>query len=194
MKFSVSTNLQSILHSDIDFNTKEWAALLPENIAPFRTEEMRRPCSAYVDGIFPKGNKFGETKQITKILRFPNYIEFSKIVHDEVVPISNQLFLTTKFYDNRVDGWSSNVIKKKVNNDNDIVGYCINGDVYCAKDKDNVYKVFYGIVYKSLVEKSEPFNKLLSMLKDGITLNLIGEDKDKEFLKYFKDVLLSCLN
>lgn len=188
----VSTNLHSTLYSDIDFNDKEWSSLLPENINVFKMEEIRRPCSAYNNGIFPASKEFSKDKQITRIQRFPNYIEFSKIISDEVVPISGQLFLTTKFYDRREEGWLSNVIKKKVMNENDIIGYCINGDVYCAKDKDNVYKIFYGTVYKSLIEKNESFIKLLIMLKDGITLNLISTDK--EFIKYFKDVLLSYFN
>lgn len=188
----VSTNLQSALHSEIDFSDKEWSSLLPENLHVFRVEEIRRPCSAYTDGLFPQSKQHDETKQITRVQKFYNYIEYSKILSDEVVPISGQLFLTTKFYDRRGEGWASAEIKKKVTNEKDIVGYCINGDVYCAKDKDNVYKVFYGIVYKSLVEKSEAFVKLVSILKDGVTLNLIGGNED--FLKYFKDVLLSCID
>lgn len=191
-KILVSTNLHPALYSEIDFSSKDWSSLLPENLSAFKMEEIRRPCSAYSTGIFPASREYDKDKQITRIQRFPNYIEFSKIISDEVVPISGQLFLTTKFYDRRAEGWTSNDIKKKVNNDSDIIGYCINGDVYCAKDKDSVYKVFYSMIYKSLIEKSEVFNKLLTMLKDGIELGLLNADE--EFLKYLKTILLSCLD
>src|SRR5581483_9938273 len=96
------------------------------------------------------------------------------------------------FYEHRKEGWSSNEIKKKVINESDIVGYCIDGDVYCAKDKDNVYGVFFGIIYKSLIDKDEAFLNLVKMLKDGISLTLTNGDE--EFLKYFKNILLESVN
>lgn len=188
----VSTNLNPALYSDINFSDKEWSSLLPENLNSFKMEEIRRSCSAYTDGIFPGSSAYNADKQVTKIQRFPNYIAYSIIVEDELVPISGQLFLTTKFYDRRAEGWGSSEIKKKATDEKSIMGYCINGDVYCAKDKDIVYKVFFLKVYKSLVEKTTPFTKLISMLKDGIALNLIC--KDEEFLKHFKEVLLNSLD
>jgi hypothetical protein len=187
-KVLVTTNLHPTLFSYIDFSSKEWSSLLPENISAFKMEEIRRQCSAYMDGIFPGSMEHGKNKQIARIQRFPNYIEFSKISSDELVPISGQAFLTTKFYDRRKDGWGSSEIKKKITDEKDVMGYCINGDVYCSEDKTNVYKVFYGIVYKSLIEKNEMFCKLLSMIKDGITVILINADGD--FLNNLKNILL----
>ena len=184
-KVLVSANSHPTLFCDIDFSSKEWSYLLPINISAFKMEEIRRPCSAYPDGIFPGADKYGEDKQISRIQRFPNYVEFSRIVSDELVPISGQAFLTTKFYDRRKDGWSSHEIKKK---EGEVMGYCINGDVYCAADKAKVNEVFYGIVYESLISKEEKYLKIKQMLKDGICLILLGTDE--ELLIQFKNILL----
>lgn len=185
----VTNNPDSILNIPIDFSTKEWSNLLPENILPFKIEEIRRPCSAFPDGIFPGAEKYGNDKQITRIHKFPNYIEFSKIISDELVPISGQLYLTTKYYDRRKEGWSSTEIKNK---NGEVMGFCLNGDVYCAADKSEVDKVFYGVVYKSIVSKEETFIKLKKNLKEGITLELTGAPE--EFLIQLKHILLSDLN
>lgn len=190
-KVSVSTNPYPILFCDIDFKNIQWSSLLPENISAFKMEEIRRQCSSYSDGLFPGSMAYGNDKQITRIQRFPNYIEYSKILSDELVPISGQFFLTTKFYDRRKEGWESNEVKKKTTNETDVMGYCINGDVYCAADKPNVYKIFYGTVYKSLVEKSEVFDKILSIIKDGIGVILMNADED--FMNNFKNILLSSV-
>ena len=185
LRVEVSRNQASILKLDIDFSRDEWSGLLPENMnKKFRIEELLRPCSAYPEGIFPASTKLID-KQATRIDRFANYIEYSRVVSSEVVNMSGQLFLTTKFYDNRKEGWSSKEIKKKAG---DTVGYCINGDLYCAEDKDSVYQVYYKIVYKSLVKKDPKFNEILNKLKDGVSLTLIGSDED--FLKNFKIILL----
>jgi len=188
LKVEVSRNSVSTLKSDVDFNDSEWSCLLPENLNnKFQIEELLRPCKSYPEGLYPLSKKLND-KQVSRINRFDNYIEFSRIVDSEIVNVSGQLFLTTKFYDNRKEGWSSKEIKKKVG---DTIGYCINGDVYCAEDKQCVYKVFYINVYKLLIAKKEPFKELISMLKRDIELTLISDDID--FLKYFKDILLSCV-
>ena len=188
LRVEVSRNQASTLKSDIDFSSNEWLGLLPENMSKkFKIEEMIRMCSAYPEGLFPLSVQSGN-KQATRINRFANYIEYSRVVSSEVVNVSGQLFLTTKFYDNRKEGWSSKEIKKKIG---DTVGYCINGDVYCAEDKDSVYAVYYKIVYKSLVKKDPKFNEILTMLKDGVSLTLIASDDD--FLKNFKIILLESM-
>lgn len=184
-KILITTNPESELFSEIDFTKSEWSTLCIDNLSPFKMEELRRPCSAYSDGIFPGASMYENNKQISRIQKFSNYIEFSKIVSDEVVPISGQLYLTTKFYDRRKEGWSALENKKK---EGEVMGYCINGDVYSIADKAQVYKVFYGIVYRSLVSKNPAFIKLQQMLKDGISLCLVGADED--FMLNLKNVLL----
>lgn len=188
LKVEVSKNPFSILKSDIDFSNTEWSCLLPENLnKKFQIEELLRPCKAYPDGLYPLGKKLND-KQVTRINRFCNYIEYSRIISSEIVNVSGQLFLTTKFYDNRKEGWSSKEIKKKVG---DTIGYCINGDIYCAEDKECVFKVFYNVVFKSIIQKNPKFNELLTMLKNGVTLTLIGSDE--EFLKNLKIILLESI-
>lgn len=185
---TVAANPDSIFSLKVDLSDAEWSELLPENLSPFRVEETQRPCLAYRDGIFPGSKNYGKDRQTSEIKRFPNYIEFSKITSDEVVPISGQLYLTTKFYDRRYEGWSSEEILKK---EEEIIGYCFNGDVYCVDDKAEIYKMFYGLVYKNLVAKKDTFIKLEQFLSRGIALELTGADE--EFLTNLKDILLESL-
>lgn len=184
-KVELSKNSISNLRLDIDFSSVEWSELYPDNITKkFKIQELLRICSPYPDGIFPLAIKQDNT-QVTLINRFFNYIEYSRVVSSEVVNISGQMYLTTKFFDNRKKGWSSTELMKKTG---ETLGYYINGDIYCLEDKDSVFKVFYKVVYKPLIEKNSKFLKILDMLKNGYTLTLIGSDHD--FLKNFKLILL----
>ena len=176
--------MESRFCCSVDLNSTEWSALLPENLSPFKVSELRRPCSAYINGLFPGAEVHGEKEQITRIKKFPNYIEYSKIVSDELIPISGQLFLTTKFYDRRKTGWSSETFLQK---DGPIMGYCLNGDVYGVSDQENVYNYFYNVVYKDLVSNKPEFIRLSSMITDGICVEFSGGCP--EFRKYLKEIL-----
>ena len=184
-KVLVTVNPKPELFSEIDFRQSEWSSLLPQNLSSFKMEELRRPCSVYPDGVFPGAERYRDNKQISKIQKFPNYVEFCKVVADEVVPISGQLFLIPKFYERRKDGWSSELLKKK---EGETVAYCLNGDLYCAADKVQADQIFYGVVYESLVSKDPALLKLRQSLLDGVCLELTGADE--EFLRRVKTVLL----
>ena len=184
-KVLVTANSKPELFTEIDFRQSEWSSLLMQNLSSFKMEELRRPCAAYPDGVFPGSTTYKENKQIAKVEKFPNYVEFCKIVADEVVSIGGQLYLTTKFYDRRKEGWSSTILKKK---EGVAIGYCLNGDIYCVDDKRQVDKIFYGVVYKSLISKDPAFLKLKQSLSDGVCLTLIGEED--EFLNILSSVLL----
>lgn len=175
--------------TNIDLSSPEWSSLLPENLTPFKMEETLRVCSEYEDGVFPSAMKSTDDKQVTRIQRFPNYIEFSKITSDELVPVDGQLYLTTKFFDRRKLGWASDSILSKVTDDNEVMGYCINGNVYCAADKKTAYSIFYQVVYKSLIVKNPAFDRLLSILKDGFCVKF--SNADQEFMEQLKTLLLS---
>lgn len=187
-KVLVTINPKPELFSEIDFRQPEWSSLLPQNLSNFKMEELRRPCEVYPDGIFPGAERYRDNKQISKIRKFQNYVEFCKVVADEVVPLGGQLFLTSKFYDRRKEGWSSDVTKKK---EGEVVAYCLNGDLYCAADKPQADQIFYGVVYESLVSKDPAFMKLRQSLLDGVCLELTGADD--EFLNRMKTVLLKGL-
>lgn len=175
----------SLLTIIIDLQSQEWSALLPENISSFNIEETKRPCSAYKDGIFPGCRPFSEKNQIFLVGKFSNYIEFTKIVSDEVVPISGNYYLTTKFYDRRAEAIVSKDYLKK---EGEIMGYCIDGNIYCAEDKSLVYKTIYQCIYKQLIAKEEPFLKLQEHLRSGANLELRGENA--EFMESLKEILL----
>lgn len=187
-KVLVTVNPKSELFSEIDFRQPEWSSLLPQNLSSFKMEELRRPCGAYPDGIFPGAERCRDNNQIFKIQNFQNYVEFCKVVADEVVPLGGQLFLTSKFYDRRKEGWSSEVIKKK---EGEVIAYCLNGDLYSVDDEARVNQIFYDVVYNSLVLKDPAFLKLRRSLLDGVCLELTGADL--EFLERVKSVLLKDL-
>jgi len=180
----VTTNPDPKVYVDIDLSGPEWESLLPHNIPSFKMEELRRPCTAYPDGVFPGSAPYGENKQITKIHKFTNYVEFSKVIADEVIPLSGQLYLTTKFYERREEGWKS---IKDLQKSGEIIGYCINGDIHSAADRVIADRTFYGIVYESLVSTNPAYQKLKRQLRDGVCLTLISENK--EFVKHLSDVL-----
>lgn len=188
-KILVTTHSNPTLYIEIDFSNTKWSSLLPDKLLPFKIEELKRPCSAYPTGVFPGAEDSLNDRQIFRVCNFTNYMEFSKIVSDELVPISGQQFLTTKFYDRRKKGWES---EKPLKKNGEVQGYCINGDVYAASEKETVDKIFYGIVYKSFVQKIPEFILLQKYLQDGLCLILIGEDND--FLGHLAEVLILSLN
>lgn len=186
MQVQVTNNSSPQLYSEVNLEDPEWSALLPENLGSFRIEESLRVCPSFPDGLFPGAVSVSDTKpkQITRVKRFPNYIEFSKIVSDEVVPLSGQLYLTTKFYQRRYQGWSSDSIKKK---EGEVLGYCIDGDIYSPEDLSSTEDVFYGTVYRSIICNNPIYLRLVQQIKDGICINLKGTDKD--FLEHLSKLL-----
>jgi len=184
-KVLITTNPEAKLYVNVDLNDSEWSSLLPENLTSFKMEELRRYCDVYKDGIFPGSSIYNERNQITKILRFPNYVEFSKIVADEVVPMDGELFLTSKYFARRVDGWGSADLKKK---EGEVIGYCVNGDIYSVKDEPLANNIFYNFVYRSLVSRNPAVEKLRQIIDGGVTLVLTGSNK--QVLESLSDLVL----
>lgn len=172
-KVEVTANSKLALNVNVDLSEPEWSSLLPVNLPSFKMEELRRKCDVYPDGLFPGATEYGENKQISKILKFYNYIEFSKIVTDEVVPINGQLFLTSKFFERRQKGWSSSKVLQK---DGDVLGYCLNGDIFGAMDTEPANRIFYDVVYKSLISQDTALAQLQEIVNDGLNLTLTGTD------------------
>jgi hypothetical protein len=169
----ITTNTEDQLYVNVDLTNSEWSSLLPENVPSFKMEELRRYCDTYEDGLFPGASVYGDRNQITRIYRFPNYVEFSKIVVDEVEPIGEKLYLTSKYFERRNKGWSSKDLKKK---EGEIIGYCVNGDIYSVKDVEEANHIFYNIVYKSLISSNVCIQQLKQMLNDGVSIILCGAD------------------
>lgn len=184
-KIRVTTNENPLLYTDINFHDEAWSPLLPENLPPFNIEEYLRPCKAYKDGLFPGAKKGKDGKQITLVQNFRNLLEFSKVMSDEVVPGYGNLFLTTKYYERRQDGWTSKETRRK---EGEIMGYCLNGDIYGTSAKHIIEGDFYRSVYKIVAGRLSAFKKLQEFLREGICLNLIGADED--FLEHLTEILL----
>lgn len=159
----------------IDLRDPKWSSLLPDSLPAFRIEEMLRPCTAYPTGLFPgaQNHRENDRKQSTRVERFDNYVEFSKVVDDEVASVGGALYLTTRFYDRRKEGWRS---KEKMKKPGEVVAYCINGNLYCSADEEMANATFFDVVYRSLVGKEESFLLLKSLLSEGEGVEFTGVD------------------
>jgi len=161
--------------SEVNLEDLEWSQLLPESLGSFRIEEKLRLCKSFQNGLFPGAELTERGVQTSRVKKFPNYIEFSKVVSDEVVPISGNLYLTTKFFERRKVGWSSDNLEKK---DGEVMAYCIDGDVYSLEDNTPAEKIFYGTIYRSLIKDLISYQKLVQKVKDGICLKIRGASRE----------------
>ena len=157
----------------VDFTSSSWSILLPQEIGEVDIKETLRPCSSFPEGVYPGGKKLDDKEQVVKLHRFPNYLEFSKIIKEETVELNGNRYLTTEFFKNRRKGWSSKNIERKVG---EVVGYCINGDTYPKEDFIIAQDMAYNIVYKGIVTAHPVFNYLVKQLHDGYGLRLTGAD------------------
>lgn len=168
---TLTGNINTVL--TINLKSSEWAILHEDNLPPFSLLETKRPCDVYPDGIFPGGqNSDNHDEQMTRILRFPNYVEFSKVtLKDTKLNNNGERQLTSRFYEKRKLGFSSPDLKIK---EGEIIGFNVNGDIYHISDAKKAYTIFYGLVYHSLVKDFKEFHKLKGMVASGICLQLTG--------------------
>lgn len=170
----------------INLSNNKWKSLNADNLPPFKIEEKIRICDIYPNGCFPGSKIKDKNTQVSSVIKFHNYVEFSKITLDEVFEINGKFYLTTLFYDRREVGWSSSVNLTKKGK---VVGYCLDGNVYCSGDRDHVYGIFYKFVYRSLIEDCAAFKEMVALIKSGLTLDLIGDDQ--EFIKWLAEIVLA---
>ena len=173
------------LYLSINLSKKPWSSLNINKLTPFRVEEKLRPSPAYPNGVFP-GNGETSTSQYGRVVKFRNFIEFCKVVEDEVIVVNGARFLSTKFYERRHVGWSSNHLRKKIGN---CIGYCVGGEVYPTTSIEKVNKIIYEFVYGSLVTNTVQFRNLKAFLKSGLGLHIVGTDK--ELCKHLGTLLTS---
>lgn len=164
----------------IDFGESPWNALSQSMMNPFRIMENKAICDAYPDGLFPGANDSGWCQSI-KIYKFENYLEFSKIVEDE---ITSEGALTTLFYIRRNEGWKSKEVMKKKGN---VIGYCVNCFIYHPDDIEEVYKTIYGKTFYKLVF-ANPIFKNLKLLQSSNN-NLIFKGESDIFIKQIRKLL-----
>ncbi len=185
MTVSVSLHTSPIKTIEVDLSSGSWKSLNYENFGPFRIEEQKRVCSAYPNGLFPLAKSNSDSHQLMLIIKFSNYIEFTKILEDEVITIDGKKYLTTLYYERRGSGWSDVHTREKIGTP---VGYCVNGFTYHPDDIDAVNKLIYGIVYYSLVAGVPEFQSLLKYLNENCALSLKGAPLP--FLTELKKLLL----
>jgi hypothetical protein len=167
----------------------EWQELHPEQLTPFQIQELIRPCSAYPDGLFPGASldPDNKTRQVTRVYRFPNYLEWSRVTEDDVEDAAGdgKQYLTSHFFDQRKCGWSelSPTVKQ-----GKTVGYCFNGTAYSIQDKESIRTIVYQTVYKSIVKDKRAFKRLQEIFNNCVTVELTGADD--EVLRVLAETLL----
>ncbi len=184
---SIRVACSSIISSKlvVDFTKLPWSALNYHNLCPFHTKEAKRICSAYKDGLFPGAVSVSVDEQMSQVKRFANYLQFLSITADEVKEREGKLYLTTKFFRKRHEGWLS---PEEVIKEGKIVGYFVNGYVYHPNDLAVVHELIFRNVYYRLIEKLPEFNQLLTYLRTNYELELIG--LDEPFMQKFQILLL----
>ena len=178
----VSGNLNQPI--TINFSQQPWVTIHPNSLPSFYLEENRIACMLFPNGILPGAKERNESTQLTRIARFHNYLEFSKIMDDEVEPIGDELYLTTKFYERRQAGWGLETNTKKEGN---VIGYCANCFVYNTVDIEEANKIFYATSYYTLTYEKQEFVNLVKLVKGGATLIL--EDPDDIFINELSKLL-----
>lgn len=167
----------------IDLQSNEWHALNVNSLPQFGIEELKRVCNAYPDGVFPGAESNSDDTQLIYVNNFHNYVEYIKIIDDEVIRLDGQLYLTSLFFVNRKKGWSS---IQPLNKEGEAVGYCMNGNIYHSGDVDRVDSE-HMFVYRTLIEKTDEYNRLHEYLKAGHTLVLTGSHQ--KYLSYLSQIL-----
>ena len=162
-----------------------------------------------------------EKKQSTKIYRFPNYLEFSKITEDEIVYISSIDDISSNTSEDiikcscrSIDGQiiesenlsltnrylTSKFFERRKIGWNDInitkksgtvVGYCFNGIIYNINEQEEVKKVVYHTIYLSIVSKKPDFVDLTKFLLSGTGIRLISDNE--YFLEAFSEALKAVI-
>jgi hypothetical protein len=156
---------------EIDFKEQKWQSILPNNLGSFYVKELKRPCLAFPNGIFPGCNDYSSTEQICEVKNFNNYINFSQVVEDELIEINGNKYLTTKFYRRRARGWKRR--KEKIKNGN-IRAINVNGSLFNVHDKEQVTIVMYKNIYLNMVSGHPSYLELKSYIENGKSLVLKG--------------------
>lgn len=183
---------------NIDLDDEKYKIFNPEYLPIFNAEELIRINCGFPGGIYPGAREINSQidenntfvrKQISKIYRFPNYLEFSKIMEDEVIKINGENYITNVFFNRRKEGWSNiNLLSKKGN----LIGYCFNGILYHSDETEHVKQVVYKTIYYLIISKNKEFEDIKDILSRGDAINLKGSNK--YFLEAFSEILKNIIH
>jgi hypothetical protein len=172
---------------NIDLLQPEYKSLHPDNLPFFSITEKRRYCDIYPDGLFPGStiDKDNTNNQVSQVLCFFNYLEWSRITADDVEEPSGDgnYYLTTTFFDMRNKGWKS---IEPIEKPGDTIGYCFNGVDYHTNNPE-VRRTVYSVIYKNII-KSLPVHRKLKEYMNQASIKITGADV--EVLKVLAESLV----
>lgn len=165
----------------ISLRDLEWIQLNPDYLEPFQVQELIRKCDVYEDGLFP-GAELDSDRQVSRVVKFRNYLEWSKITLEDVVEINGNIYLTANFFNQRSKGWSELTFKSKSGK---AIGYCFNGTTYSIDDQEAISKIVYKTIYWNLIKDSPVLKRIENLLDQGFTIELSGVEN--EFLEIIRE-------
>ena len=194
-------NFKGIIKINLD--DEKWNVLDPEFIAPFYIDELLRPCDVYPNGLYPGATIIKEkntnsliqkyfnnitiiAKQRSKVYKFHNYVEFSKVDQNDIFLYDNNNYLTSVFFERRKEAWNSLINLYK---NGKILAYCFNGILYHINDVESINKIIYGQVYSSLIINTLQFQEIKNYYNNDLKLEFIS--KNNLFINGIKYILLN---
>lgn len=174
-------NTKSNFVININLLNPEYESLLPDKLPSFVITEKKRICDIYPDGLFPGATADGPNNQVSPVLCFFNYLEWSRITSDDVdggaddgtgVNGGDNQYLTTAFFDSRNKGWKSITPLEKPG---ETIGYCFNGIAYHTNNVEIVRKTVYTMIYGSIIKTLPAYQKLKEFCRMA-TVNITGAD------------------
>jgi hypothetical protein len=137
--------------------------LHPTNVTSFPYCERLVPCrDIYSDGVLPGMSYSNDDEhnpcQQTRIERFDNFIEWSKIVVDETIRKGDRRLLLTSFFDNRAQGWKEKYFVKKPGH---VIGYYLDGKTF-SPSNPRLGELF-ATIYHDLIRENENYLKLFPL-------------------------------
>lgn len=184
---NITSNSYPIKYIPIDLSSHFWNTLHIDNLKPFIVQEPRYYCDIYPNGLYP-GAYLTDTDQefqSSKILKFRNFVEFSKIMPDEIKQFNDADHLTSSFFLHRHQGWSSDTIQTKKG---EPIGYHFVGEIYSLDKSNNIIQLYASTIYHILISDLPAFKKLKYYLDSGYGLSLSG--MDHPYIYYLSLILL----
>lgn len=155
----------------IDVSSDEWKSLSPSQLRHVHIAEHRRPCRRYPDGVFPGCRLIDENLQEGKVVVFSNYVEYAKVMPDEVSTHNGKIHLNATHYKRREQGWKSIHFVPK---NGHVIAHCINGKLYSTRS-DEAALLIYQVTYLALIQSMPEIERLREIVDEGYRVHLIGE-------------------
>lgn len=159
----------------VNTGLSEWSDLHPDNIKDFMIlYGILNECKEqYPGGILPGMVKKDDNTQTSKIRRFDNLLEWTKLLEEDVYESEGKLFLRSKFFERREKAWKSPFFLKR---EGEIVGYYIDSVLMHKDDAEWMQRCLFSFAYKDLIRAKPSYQNIVKHLKNGGSVDLQAKD------------------